>query len=199
MQGLRSIAKTHPSSLTCPGDDISRDALCRGSRVTSCHTQALAMLVVALLAGALGACQPSTDKHQENNAGAIAAASAGNAEPTATAVSREQKVAQFLRQRYGDKAAMSGEWLGDLHDPENQQEQDEPRKLQQTVCAEQPVVIGAAIHELLAVCGELIDAGHADPGFIDFFVLRDTVTRWKSRRKSWPTRLAAAAGPARCR
>lgn len=131
------------------------------------------MLAALLLASALSACQPLAGKHETI---AASATPTGNSEPTAAvspAANREQKLAQFLRQRYGDKATLSGNWLGDLRESENDPQRDKPRQLQQHVCAEQSVVIGAAIHELLAICGELLDAGHAAPGFIDFFVLRD--------------------------
>ncbi|MEG0186409.1 MAG: hypothetical protein RR704_23480, partial [Stenotrophomonas sp.] len=88
---------------------------------------------------------------------------------TATAhVSRTARLQAFLAERYGKGARLSEGWRGTWT------QEGEARATDWTVCAEQPAVSGDSWQQLLAVCGELVDAGHAQPGTIDFYVLRPT-------------------------
>lgn len=123
------------------------------------------LLALAIGAGAvLVGCKPA--------AGPAPAQPAATAAPTATPaapvahVSRTARLQAFLTARYGKAARLSEQWRGQW----TQDEESRPTDLQ--VCAEQPVVSGDSWQQLLAVCGELVDAGHADPGTIDFYVLR---------------------------
>ncbi|MBV6813334.1 hypothetical protein ACE15N_02475 [Xanthomonas campestris pv. passiflorae] len=76
--------------------------------------------------------------------------------------SRTERLDGFLRMRYGAKAALAAQWSGEA----------DGFKASSDVCAEQPVVVGDQVQQLLAVCHNLSDAGHGTPGLIDFFVLR---------------------------
>jgi hypothetical protein len=67
-----------------------------------------------------------------------------------------------LRTRYGAKAGLATQWSGEA----------DGFKADSQVCAEQPVVVGEQVQQLLAVCHNLSDGGHGNPGLIDFFVLR---------------------------
>ena len=84
----------------------------------------------------------------------------------AAADSRTARLQAFLVARYGNQASLAGRWPGQW----TQDEQTHPVSWQ--VCAEQPVVIGKTWQQLLAVCGEQLDAGHVSSGTIDFYVLR---------------------------
>lgn len=118
-------------------------------------------LAVLALAGVLvlGGCKPAATP-----APSAAPASASAAAPSH--VSRTARLQAFLQQRYGSAAMLAGHWPG-------QWTQDGARHaVDWQVCAEQPVVTGDGWQQLLAVCGALRDAGHPEPGTIDFYVLR---------------------------
>lgn len=121
---------------------------------------ALALGVGAMLAGCTPAAAPPPAQPAAPSASAPAPATA------APQLSRTARLQAFLAQRYGTQARLSGGWRG----PWTQDGQARPTDW--TVCAEQPVVSGDSWQQLLAVCGALVDAGHADPGTIDFYVLR---------------------------
>ena len=97
-----------------------------------------------------------------------AAPSAPVAKP-APPPARTDLLAAFLRQRYGEQASLDGEWPGQWKD----EGQAGMRAVTRRLCAEQPVVVGREWRQLLAVCGTLVNAGHPDPGTVDFFVLRE--------------------------
>ncbi|WP_312707014.1 hypothetical protein [Stenotrophomonas sp.] len=120
----------------------------------------LAVTGTALLAG----CTPAADPAPATAPAAPDAAAAAT-EPAAQ-LSRTARLQAFLAQRYGKGAALSGDWRGSW----TQDGQTRPVSWQ--VCAEQPVVTGDSWQQLLAVCGALVEAGHPEPGTIDFYVLR---------------------------
>ncbi|AWH34656.1 hypothetical protein [Stenotrophomonas sp. SAU14A_NAIMI4_8] len=124
----------------------------------------LALAGTALLAG----CTPAADPAPAAAAAAPAATTAA-AEP-ATPISRTARLQAFLAQRYGQGAALSGDWRGSWT------QDGETRPVSWQVCAEQPVVSGDSWQQLLAVCGALVEAGHPEPGTIDFYVLRPTAS-----------------------
>lgn len=120
----------------------------------------LAFAATALLAG----CTPAADTAPAAAPAAPDAATA-TAEP-ASQLSRTARLQAFLAQRYGKGAALSGDWRG------NWTQDGQTRPVSWQVCAEQPVVTGDSWQQLLAVCGALVEAGHPEPGTIDFYVLR---------------------------
>lgn len=120
----------------------------------------LAFAGTALLAG----CTPAADTAPAAAPAAPDAATA-TAEP-ASQLSRTARLQAFLAQRYGKGAALSGDWRG------NWTQDGQTRPVSWQVCAEQPVVTGDSWQQLLAVCGALVEAGHPEPGTIDFYVLR---------------------------
>ncbi|RNK74705.1 hypothetical protein C9388_19255, partial [Xanthomonas vasicola pv. vasculorum] len=77
-------------------------------------------------------------------------------------LSRTERLNGFLRTRYGAKAGLPAQWSGEA----------DGVKADSQVYAEQPVVVGEQVQQLLAVCHSLSDGGHGNPGLIDFFVLR---------------------------
>ncbi|WP_406848139.1 hypothetical protein [Xanthomonas bonasiae] len=114
-----------------------------------------------LLALGMAACKPTATP----TPAAPAAAPTPAAAPAATAhVPRTERLQAFLQTRYGKQARLSESWSS----------QADGNAVQSEVCAEQPVVVGDQIQELLAVCHRLSDGGHANPGLIDFLILRDT-------------------------
>lgn len=120
--------------------------------------------VLAFSAGALLAgCKPAAESTPPPAAGAAATATA--AAPAAH-VSRTARLQAFLTKRYGASASLSKGWQGDWT------QDGESRATDWQVCAEQPVVSGDSWQQLLAVCGALTEGGHAEPGTIDFYVLR---------------------------
>ncbi|MBN6152602.1 hypothetical protein JR065_19900 [Xanthomonas sp. AmX2] len=119
--------------------------------------------LVLLLACAIAGCKPSSAPAPA----APAAPSAATAPaPAATRVPRTERLQAFLQARYGKQARLSQDWSG----------QADGLDVQSAVCAEQPVVVGHQVQQLLAVCHRLSDGGHANPGLIDFLVLRDDGT-----------------------
>lgn len=122
----------------------------------------LAFAGTVLLAG----CTPAADPAPAAGPAAPAATTAA-AEPAST-LSRTARLQAFLAQRYGQGAALSGDWRGSWS------QDGETRPVSWQVCAEQPVVSGDSWQQLLAVCGALAEAGHPEPGTIDFYVLRPT-------------------------
>lgn len=127
--------------------------------------RALALGVSAVLAG----CSPAADPTQAP-AAPTATAPATPAAPVAQ-VSRTAQLQAFLAERYGKAAQLSKGWRGEWT------QDGESRATDWQVCAEQPVVSGNSWQQLLAVCGELVDAGHGDPGTVDFYVLRPGTER----------------------
>ncbi|MBN6114418.1 hypothetical protein, partial [Xanthomonas bonasiae] len=97
---------------------------------------------------------------------APAAPTAPAAADAAARISRTARLQAFLAERYGAAATLSGSW------PSQWEQDGQTHALDREVCAEQPVVSGDGWHQLLAVCGALRDAGHPEPGTIDFYVLR---------------------------
>ncbi|MBB3835734.1 hypothetical protein FHR55_003994 [Xanthomonas arboricola] len=94
---------------------------------------------------------------------AAAPVAAAPAAPANSAhLSRTERLDGFLRTRYGAKAGLAAQWSGEA----------DGFKADSQVCAEQPVVVGDQVQQLLAVCHSLSDGGHGNPGLIDFFVLR---------------------------
>lgn len=123
---------------------------------------ALAIGASAVLAGCKPAAAPAPAQPTAPSAVAAAPATA------APHVSRTARLQAFLAQRYGKDARLSEGWRGTWT------QDGQARATDWTVCAEQPVVSGDSWQQLLAVCGELVEGGHADPGTIDFYVLRPT-------------------------
>ncbi|HYQ25471.1 hypothetical protein [Stenotrophomonas sp.] len=123
-----------------------------------------ALMGAALLAGCKPAAEPAPASAPQAEAPAAAStAAAGH-------VSRTARLQAFLTARYGKDAQLSGDWRG-------QWTQDgQTRPVSWQVCAEQPVVSGDSWQQLLAVCGALVEAGHPEPGTIDFYVLRPTTS-----------------------
>lgn len=100
---------------------------------------------------------------QAGSAPTAAPATKAPATPAATShLSRTARLEAFVRMRYGDKASLSADWAGEA----------DGFKANSQVCAEQPVVVGEQVQQLLAVCHSLSDGGHGNPGLADFFVLR---------------------------
>ncbi|MEA9557539.1 hypothetical protein VC273_17030 [Xanthomonas nasturtii] len=121
-----------------------------------CRLRSLAAVLAA--AGLLGGC-----KQDPVPAAAPAAAAAPTPAAAATTqLSRTERLDGFLRTRYGAKAGLAAQWSGEA----------DGFKADSQVCAEQPVVVGEQVQQLLAVCHSLSDGGHGNPGLIDFFVLR---------------------------
>ncbi|HGK7302660.1 TPA: hypothetical protein ACJ509_000490 [Stenotrophomonas maltophilia] len=119
-----------------------------------------ALMGAALLAGCKPAAEPAPAPPAEAEAPAAAStAAAGH-------VSRTARLQAFLTARYGKDAQLSDGWRG------NWTQDGDTRPVDWAVCAEQPVVSGDSWQQLLAVCGEVVDAGHADAGTIDYYVLR---------------------------
>ncbi|RFF44979.1 hypothetical protein [Xanthomonas campestris] len=118
------------------------------------RSHALAALLAA--AALLGGCKQAP-------APTAAPATKAPATPAATShLSRTARLEAFVRTRYGDKASLSADWAGEA----------DGFKANSQVCAEQPVVVGEQVQQLLAVCHSLSDGGHGNPGLVDFFVLR---------------------------
>lgn len=118
------------------------------------RSHALAALLAA--AALLGGCKQAP-------APTAAPATKAPATPAATShLSRTARLEAFVRMRYGDKASLSADWAGEA----------DGFKANSQVCAEQPVVVGEQVQQLLAVCHSLSDGGHGNPGLVDFFVLR---------------------------
>jgi len=111
---------------------------------------------------ALASCTPSTDPTPPQAAPDVGATT----DVPPAHVSRTARLQAFLAQRYGKDARLSEGWRGTWT------QDGQARATDWTVCAEQPVVSGDSWQQLLAVCGELVEGGHADPGTIDFYVLR---------------------------
>ncbi|WP_338339342.1 hypothetical protein [Xanthomonas euvesicatoria] len=107
-------------------------------------------------AALLSACRQAPEPAAAPGAAAPAAPSDG------PRLSRTERLDGFLRTRYGGKAGLAAQWSGEA----------DGFKADSAVCAEQPVVVGDQVQQLLAVCHSLSDAGHGNPGLIDFFVLR---------------------------
>ncbi|XEB09181.1 hypothetical protein AB3X07_20630 [Xanthomonas sp. DAR 35659] len=127
-------------------------------------TQAFAPLALAgtlLLAG----CKPEAAPAPAAPAAPATAPAPAAATETAH-VSRTARLQAFLVERYGSAAKLSGSW------PDTWTQDGEAHAVDREVCAEQPVVSGDGWQQLLAVCGALRDAGHPEPGTIDFYVLR---------------------------
>lgn len=137
------------------------------------------------LFGALAACgaQDPAATPDTMAPAAAAAADAPVAEPASApdatadagqpAIGRTDKLAAFIRQHYGDTAALKGDWSASW------EHEGETYDAQRSVCAEQSVAGGDGMQQLLAVCGQINDGGHAAPGTIDFFVLRDAGDRFE--------------------
>ncbi|MDL5367579.1 hypothetical protein QSH18_18365 [Xanthomonas sp. NCPPB 2654] len=113
-----------------------------------------------LLALGMAACKPTAAPAP---AAAPAAPAATAAPAQAAHVPRTERLQAFLQTRYGKQARLSESWSG----------QADSQAVQSEVCAEQPVVVGSQVQQLLAVCHRLDDGGHANPGLIDFLILRD--------------------------
>ncbi len=120
-------------------------------------------LIMLALAGtaALAGCKPAA----EPAPAATPARQATAAQPAAH-VSRTARLQAFLVKRYGAEASLSQGWQGTWT------QDGADRATDWQVCAEQPVVSGDSWQQLLAVCGALSEGGHADPGTVDFYVLR---------------------------
>lgn len=116
-----------------------------------------------LLACAIAGCKPAAAPAPAAPAAPSAATAPAAA---ATRVPRTERLQAFLQARYGKQARLSQDWSG----------QADGLDVQSAVCAEQPVVVGNQVQQLLAVCHRLSDGGHANPGLIDFLVLRDDGT-----------------------
>lgn len=82
----------------------------------------------------------------------------------------ERQLQDFLSATYGATASLVASWAS--HD-------DHERLLQRQVCANQAVDVRGQAHRLLAVCATVNDAGHAESGLIDFFVLRHEAQGWQ--------------------
>lgn len=115
-------------------------------------------------AAVLAACKPAAEAPVPVPAAGAPAAVATTA--AAAHVSRTARLQAFLAKRYGASASLSKAWQGDWT------QDGQARATDWQVCAEQPVVSGDSWQQLLAVCGALTEGGHADPGTIDFYVLR---------------------------
>ncbi|MEA5123669.1 hypothetical protein [Xanthomonas floridensis] len=113
---------------------------------------AAALAVAGLIAG----CRQETAPAPAPPATASAAAA------TEPQLSRTARLEAFVRTRYGATAGLATAWSGEA----------DGFKADSQVCAEQPVVVGEQVQQLLAVCHRLSDGGHGNPGLIDFFVLR---------------------------
>ncbi|MNV34015.1 hypothetical protein D3C71_1254160 [compost metagenome] len=122
------------------------------------------VIALALASAVLAGCKPAAAPTPTPPV-ATAPAAATPAAP-APHVSRTARLQAFLAARYGKAARLSEGWRGPWA------QDGQARATDWQVCAEQPVVSGDSWQQLLAVCGELVDAGHADPGTIDFYVLR---------------------------
>ncbi|KQQ73102.1 hypothetical protein ASF73_10640 [Xanthomonas sp. Leaf131] len=108
------------------------------------------------LAALLGGCT-------QDPAPAPAPVAAAPSKPASgTQLGRTERLDGFLRSRYGAKAGLAAQWSGEA----------DGFKADSHVCAEQPVVVGEQVQQLLAVCHSLSDGGHGNPGLVDFFVLR---------------------------
>lgn len=119
----------------------------------------LAFAGTALLAGCKPAAEPAPAATPAQQASATAAQPAAH-------VSRTARLQAFLVNRYGAEASLSQGWQGSWT------QDGADRATDWQVCAEQPVVSGDSWQQLLAVCGTLSEGGHADPGTVDFYVLR---------------------------
>ncbi|WP_429000378.1 hypothetical protein [Stenotrophomonas rhizophila] len=122
-------------------------------------------LILLALAGtaALAGCKPAAEPAPAATPAQQATATA--AQPAAH-VSRTARLQAFLVKRYGAEASLSQGWQGSWT------QDGASRATDWQVCAEQPVVSGDSWQQLLAVCGALSEGGHADPGTVDFYVLR---------------------------
>ncbi|MGH8036761.1 MAG: hypothetical protein ACREPD_03380 [Stenotrophomonas sp.] len=134
-----------------------------------CASPFRTLLALCLTSATVAGCTPATEPAPAPPA---AAAAASPAAPTAH-ISRATQLQAFLTERYGKPARLSGNWRG----PWTQDGQARPTDWH--ICAEQPVVSGDGWQQLVAVCGELVDASHADPGTIDFYVLRPNTERFE--------------------
>ncbi len=114
---------------------------------------------LVLLAGLLPACR----QQPADAVPTTAPATMADRPPPHSTRSRSTRLDGFVRARYGNAAGLAHGWHGEV----------DGQAVDSAVCAEQPVVIGAQVQQLLAVCHSLSDAGDGTPGMIDFVVLRD--------------------------
>lgn len=81
----------------------------------------------------------------------------------------EQRLLEFLRDRYGASARLDAVWQDRWDDTDVQAQ----RPVTRQVCARGTVDTDGHVQHLLAVCQTLDDAASVEPGRVDLYVLRD--------------------------